>query len=126
MAHSSRFFNVVLVIIFRHVELLSHLHLCGNWFVELFLLFLDEFLSDLQLILIDGPNSTSILSAIVGPLSVHLSWIVHHEESFEELSECNELRVVYDSDRLCMHGIALANLAVVWIICSPLLIPGVC
>ena len=49
---------------------------------------------------------------------------MHLEESFEELPVCNEIRIVDDSHSLGMHGITLADLSIVRIICLPLLISG--
>ena len=89
------------------------------------MLFFDVFLCYLQLFFVNCPNSTSVLCAIVWALSVHLSRIMHHKESLKELSETYEIRIIYDSDSLSMHGVALADLAISGIISSSLLIPRV-
>ena len=49
---------------------------------------------------------------------------MHLEESFEELPVCNEIRIINDSHSLSMHGVTLADLPIVRIICPPLLISG--
>ena len=123
MAHSTCSLNIVLVIIFCHVEFVSELNLCCNRLANLFLLLLYKFLCLLKLIFIYCPNSASILSAIVGTLSVHLGWVMHQEESLEQLPVCNKIRIVNDFDCLCMHCISLANFPIIWILCPPLLIP---
>ncbi len=122
MAHPPRLLNVILMIILSHIKLLRHLHLCGNWFVELLLLFTNKLLSGLQLLLIHSPYPAPILRAIVWALSVHLGRVVHHKETLQKLPESNEIRVVYNSNCLSMHGIALTYLAIRGVICPSLLI----
>jgi len=122
MAHSTSLFNVILMIILCSVELLCELYLSCDWFAELFLLFLNEFLCFLKLLFIDRPNTTPVLGSIIRALPIHLRRVVHKEKSFKQLSECYEIWIVDDFDSLCMHGITLAYLSVVRIFCLSLLI----
>ena len=82
MAGPSRVLDVVLVIVFSHVELLGRFHLGHYCLLELSLLFFDELLSDSQLLLVGAPYSTAILGAMIGTLTIHLSRVMHHEEPF--------------------------------------------
>ena len=47
---------------------------------------------------------------------------MHLEEPFKQLSVCDEIRIENDSHSLGMHGVTLADLSIVRIICLPLLI----
>ena len=89
MAKAARLLYIVLMILLGHVELFGQLNLSGDGLTQLLLMFCQEFLGNRQLLLIDAPYPTSVLSSIVRSLSIHLRRVVHQEEPMEKLPKGN-------------------------------------
>ena len=80
MAKAATLLNIVLMILLGHVELFGQLYLRRDGLAQLLLMLCQELLRNCQLLLIDAPYPTSVLSSIVRPLSIHLRRVVHQEE----------------------------------------------
>ena len=125
VAKAPRLLHIILMILLGHVELFGQLNLSGNWLAQLLLMFCQEFLRYRQLLLIDAPYPTSVLSSIVRPLTIYLRRVVHQEEPVEKLSKGNSRRVKNDAHSFSMACVPLAYHSVRRIFHPSLLIPAV-
>ena len=125
MAKAARLLYIVLMILLGHVELFGQLNLSGDGLTQILLMFCQEFLRYRQLLLIDAPYPTSVLSSIVRSLSIYLRRVVHQEESMEKLSKGNSRRVKNYAHSFSMPCVALAYHSVSRIFHPSLLIPAV-
>ena len=124
MTRSPRVLNIVLMIVFCNVKLLSHLYLSRNGLSKLWLTFHDELLCDFQLLLVSTPNAASVLCSIVRSLSVDLCRVMHQEKPEQQLFVGNPSWIIHHLDCLSMPRCPLTYVLISRVQCFPLLVPA--